>query len=195
VRIQAQLQKARQLEQTTGALDTFGQGMIAIKPESGHFQWRTPLAQKLLAKYLSCESDIVPETLEQWVRQYSGDEEMSSDTRAIPLHVVSEERRLTLTLQKITEDGDWLIALREEDDALTVAALAEGLNLTQREAEVLYWVVRGKISRDIADILGASIRTINKHLEHIFQKLGVETRTAAAAKAMNWIRLMLPSNP
>jgi DNA-binding CsgD family transcriptional regulator len=56
--------------------------------------------------------------------------------------------------------------------------------LTPREAEVLSWLAKGKTNRDIADILGMSPRTVNKHLEHIYEKLGVETRTAAvAAKA------------
>ena len=55
--------------------------------------------------------------------------------------------------------------------------------LTPREAEVLSWLAKGKTNRDIADILGMSPRTVNKHLEHIFEKLGVETRTAAAAVA------------
>jgi DNA-binding NarL/FixJ family response regulator len=56
-------------------------------------------------------------------------------------------------------------------------------HLTSRETEVLLWVARGKTNRDIAEILGMSPRTVNKHLEHVFEKLGVETRTAAAAAA------------
>jgi DNA-binding NarL/FixJ family response regulator len=55
--------------------------------------------------------------------------------------------------------------------------------LTPREAEVLSWLAKGKTNRDIADILGMSPRTVNKHLEHVFEKLGVETRAAAAALA------------
>lgn len=55
--------------------------------------------------------------------------------------------------------------------------------LTPRETEVLTWLARGKTNRDIAEILGMSHRTVNKHLEHIFEKLGVETRAAAAALA------------
>ena len=55
--------------------------------------------------------------------------------------------------------------------------------LTAREAEVLYWVVQGKTNRDIGEILGTSPRTVHKHLEHVFGKLGVETRTAAAGLA------------
>lgn len=53
--------------------------------------------------------------------------------------------------------------------------------LTPRETEVVTWLARGKTNRDIAEILGMSHRTVNKHLEHIFEKLGVETRAAAAA--------------
>lgn len=58
-----------------------------------------------------------------------------------------------------------------------------GATLTPREAEVMAWVARGKTNRDVADILGMSPRTVNKHLEHIYEKFGVETRTAAVAMA------------
>ncbi len=54
--------------------------------------------------------------------------------------------------------------------------------LTPREADVIEWVAKGKTNRDIAEILGMSPRTVNKHLEHIYAKLGVETRTAAVAQ-------------
>jgi DNA-binding response OmpR family regulator len=62
-------------------------------------------------------------------------------------------------------------------------ARIDGAALTPRETEVLSWLAKGKTNRDIADILGMSHRTVNKHLEHIFEKLGVETRAAAAALA------------
>ncbi len=53
---------------------------------------------------------------------------------------------------------------------------------------MLSWLAKGKTNRDIADILGMSPRTVNKHLEHIFEKLGVETRTAAAAIASSLLQ-------
>lgn len=68
--------------------------------------------------------------------------------------------------------------------AQTQQALAQRFQLTEREVEVLQWVSCGKTNRDIGDILGLSPRTVNKHLEHVYVKLGVETRTAAAAIAM-----------
>ncbi len=64
------------------------------------------------------------------------------------------------------------------------AALARRYQLTAREVEVLEWVACGKTNRDIGEILGLSPRTVNKHLEHVYVKLGVETRTAAAALAI-----------
>lgn len=58
------------------------------------------------------------------------------------------------------------------------------IDLTPREREVLYWVSEGKTNGQIGLILNASSRTIQKHLEHIFQKLGVETRTSATVRAI-----------
>jgi DNA-binding NarL/FixJ family response regulator len=72
--------------------------------------------------------------------------------------------------------------LRDEKQLQTL--LCERFQLTGREVEVLHWVACGKTNRDIGDILGLSPRTVNKHLEHVYVKLGVETRTAAAAVAM-----------
>jgi DNA-binding CsgD family transcriptional regulator len=59
----------------------------------------------------------------------------------------------------------------------------EPLSLSHREAEVLSWVACGKTNGEIGMILDLSPRTVQKHLEHTYQKLGVENRTAAAAKA------------
>jgi DNA-binding CsgD family transcriptional regulator len=62
--------------------------------------------------------------------------------------------------------------------------LKEQLALTRREAEVLLWLCRGKSNRDIGEILGLSPRTVNKHLEQVYTKLGVENRASATALAM-----------
>ena len=63
-------------------------------------------------------------------------------------------------------------------------ALASKLPLTGREHEVLRWVAAGKTDRDIADILAISHRTVHKHLQRVYGKLGVETRTAAVMRAL-----------
>ena len=105
-------------------------------------------------------------------------------------------RRLTFRLHQQIGDseggGDWLIIMQEVSDESVIGAMALSFKLTPKEAEVLYWVVKGKINRDIGDILGSSPMTVKKHLEHVFAKLGVETRTAAAGMAMSRIRQLHP---
>ena len=69
--------------------------------------------------------------------------------------------------------------------AIHISEFSTELGLTTREGEVLSWLSKGKTNRDIAQILGLSPRTVDKHLEQIYSKLGVENRTAAAAIAVN----------
>jgi DNA-binding CsgD family transcriptional regulator len=61
--------------------------------------------------------------------------------------------------------------------------LRDRLDLTLREAEVLLWISYGKATRDIADILRLSPRTVDKHLEQIYNKLGLANRASAASLA------------
>ncbi|MGC2459520.1 MAG: helix-turn-helix transcriptional regulator [Steroidobacteraceae bacterium] len=61
------------------------------------------------------------------------------------------------------------------------AARPAASGLTQREVEVLHWVAGGKSNDDVARIIGATSATVKKHLEHIYDKLGVANRTAASA--------------
>ena len=77
--------------------------------------------------------------------------------------------------------------MQEVSDESVIEAMGLCFKLALKEAEVLYWVVKGKINRDIGDNVGSSPMTVKKHLEHVFAKLGVETRTAAAM-AMRRIR-------
>ena len=68
------------------------------------------------------------------------------------------------------------------------------LKLTPREAEVLFWISQGKSNHDIGVILGAKTGTICKHVEHIFGKLNVENRTAAAVVALETSRSGTPGS-
>jgi DNA-binding CsgD family transcriptional regulator len=80
-----------------------------------------------------------------------------------------------------------------EYDQRTVKAFAS-LKLTPREAEVLFWISQGKSNHDIGVILGAKTGTICKHVEHIFGKLNVENRTAAAVAALETCRSVAPAS-
>ncbi len=106
-------------------------------------------------------------------------------------HLPSEAELATgFNVRRLAETGrDDLISyiLSERGDPPGPAALMK-LGITTREAEVLYWMAQGKSNPDIATILGASVRTVHKHVEHIFQKLGVETRNAATLTAIEVLR-------
>ena len=81
--------------------------------------------------------------------------------------------------------GDFYRLGRAMDRARQVQwAPAADSALTPREREVLQWLAGGKTDRDIGDILGISPRTVHKHLQRIYEKLGVETRTAAVVRAL-----------
>jgi DNA-binding CsgD family transcriptional regulator len=79
--------------------------------------------------------------------------------------------------------NEFLLRLAKEPRADMPPEFSSELGLTSREGEVLSWLSKGKTNRDIAQILGLSPRTVDKHLEQIYAKLGVENRTAAAAIA------------
>ncbi|MDZ4153930.1 helix-turn-helix transcriptional regulator, partial [Methylicorpusculum sp.] len=68
-----------------------------------------------------------------------------------------------------------------------IERLRSALPITEREAEVLLWIARGKTNREIGTILSMSPRTVNKHLEQVFRKLNVENRTTAAVFAMKYL--------
>ena len=185
-RIAAHVQNARQMKQARSALDAFGQATVAIRASDGKLVWQTPLSRKLLKEYFACSDDRTPQRLLDWI----ADAEIAHHNGREPnaLLIAEGSRRLLASFHDQTGDDEWLVVLREENDASAIESLIAAFRLTQREAEVLYWVTLGKTSKDIGDIIGSSPRTVNKHLEHVFEKLGVETRTAAANLAMSKIR-------
>ena len=185
-RISAHVHNARQMRQARTALDGFGQATVAVRASDGKLVWQTPLARDLLNEYFAATGKFAPVRLLAWI-----DEAIAAKSEGRPpgqLLCTSGAKRLLASFHDQTGDEEWLVVLREENDASAVESLMTAFRLTLREAEVLYWVTLGKTSKDIGDILGSSPRTVNKHLEHIFEKLGVETRTAAANMASSKMR-------
>ncbi|MDP1526524.1 MAG: response regulator [Rhodocyclaceae bacterium] len=109
----------------------------------------------------------------------------SSDYVTKPIRPPEVLARIAAHLRTARQLQEALKASESIDDKTLVARLIALFRLTPREAEVLFWVIKGKTNRDIGEILSTSPRTVNKHLEHVFEKLGVETRTAAANMAMS----------
>lgn len=185
-RIAAHITNARQMRQARSALDAFGQATVAVRAADSRIVWQTPLARTLLNTYFANPETVAPEELLAWI---AAARRARGEGREPASLLISEgNKRLLASFHDRTGDDEWLVVLREENDASAVESLISAFRLTQREAEVLYWVVRGKTSKDIGDILGSSPRTVDKHLEHVFEKLGVETRTAAANLAMSRMR-------
>jgi len=186
-RMTVHLQSARQARQARNALDAFGHATMAIHADDaltvGKAVWQTPLARDLMLRYFEAPVGQVPPEVLEWLRSQTAGEPR-------PLTVAHDERQLVLSLQQRTADDDWLVVMREVSDAAVVQALQQTFKLTMKEAEVLYWVAKGKTNRDIGDILGSSPATVKKHLEHVFEKLGVETRNAAASLAISKVRLL-----
>ncbi len=192
-------QEARQAGQARNALDAFGYASMTVRMNGGakgdgKLIWQTPLARELLMRYYGTTAPQTPEPVLDWLRRHLPDAERQIEPPR--LTVEQGPRRLTLRLHQQTEGGDsggdWLIVMREISDDAVIEAISLSFKLTAREAEVLYWVVKGKVNRDIGDILGASPATVKKHLERVYAKMGVETRTAAAGRAMNRIRQLHP---
>jgi DNA-binding response OmpR family regulator/DNA-binding CsgD family transcriptional regulator len=189
-RMGVHMQGARQARQTRNALDAFGYASITVRASDGRLMWQTPLARELLLAYYGTSAPETPGPVVDWLRRHLKDAEQHIEPPRLTAELGA--RRLTFRLHRQTGDEDWLIVMREVSDQQVIEAMSLSFKLTAREAEVLYWVVKGKINRDIADILGSSPATVKKHLERVFAKLGVETRTAAAAMAMNRIRQLHP---
>ncbi|HSI54777.1 MAG: response regulator [Ramlibacter sp.] len=193
-RMGVHMQGARQARQTRNALDAFGYASITVRASDGKLMWQTPLARDLLMAYYGTSAPTAPQPVIDWLRRHLKEAEQQIEPPRLTAELGA--RRLTFRLhQQIgmdDEGGDWLIVMREVSDTAVIEAMSLSFKLTAREAEVLYWVVKGKINRDIADIIGSSPATVKKHLERVFAKLGVETRTAAAGMAMNRIRQLHP---
>lgn len=196
-RMAVHMHAARQARQARNALDAYGHATIAIRLDltPPRLVWQTPLARQWLPLYFDAPAEVVPQALLDWLAPARAGREIRplSTPLPVPLSARHAARQLVATLQGRTVDEDWLVVLREVSDAATVEATMAAFGLTLRESEVLYWVAKGKTNRDIGDILGSSPATVKKHLERIYEKLGVETRTAAAAMAMQKVRALNPA--
>jgi len=189
-RIASHIQGARQARQARNALDAFGHASITVRISDGRILWQTPLARKLLQSHFDAPEAVAPVELADWLKvtapKLSAEIAQGLLPTTVPVWAVNQGgRRLSFTLHQPTGDDEWLLVMQESSDQAAMDALSQEFKLTTREGEVLYWVVKGKTNRDIGDILGSSPATVKKQLEHIFAKLGVETRTAAAGLAMS----------
>jgi DNA-binding response OmpR family regulator/DNA-binding CsgD family transcriptional regulator len=186
-RIRVHLANARMAHSARTALDAFGRFLLAAS-RTGRVLWYTPQAAKLLSLAFSDfdrEDYVLPADIQAWPLQNAA---APAGPQASAMNLKDRTLPNGMRLIYIGQIGpdEYLLRLMEggvDDQTL----LKQKLAVTEREAEVLLWIARGKSNRDIAEILELSPRTVNKHLEQIYAKLGVENRTSAAALAVRTI--------
>jgi DNA-binding response OmpR family regulator/DNA-binding CsgD family transcriptional regulator len=189
-RITAHSLAARERQQARNALDAFGHATLMVRLQDGRIVWQTSLARQMLEQHFDGDARQAPAGVLAWLRDETAalgalDEGPVPGSPSRTVEAGRSGRRLRFTLHEAVGDGQWLLVLREADNTAALEAMVLAFGLTPREAEVLYWIARGKTNRDIGEILGSSPATVKKHLEHVYEKLGVETRSAAAALALS----------
>ena len=171
-RLHTHARNARITRMARDAVDVAGLGVLFVDA-LGRIAWRSPQAAVWLeALEDSSGAGQLPAAIKAALEV---DSTQVVHTRTTPALSVRNMGIATL--------GETMLLLELQSEGSAASSRLSHAALTPRETEVLSWLAKGKTNRDIADILGMSPRTVNKHLEHIFEKLGVETRAAAAALA------------
>ncbi|GLR82710.1 response regulator (plasmid) [Azospirillum oryzae] len=187
-RIRVHLTNARVAYGARAALDATGRFLLATDGE-GRLLWCTPQAERLLGGLLPGPDGVRPEAASSLAAglvrlRRTSSPGASAETFTLDLPDGEGVRRLEFTYLSPANPDEYLFRLSEPTAGRQEAILRDALGLTAREAEVLLWIANGKPNRDIGEILGISPRTVNKHLEQVFAKLGVENRASAAALAI-----------
>jgi DNA-binding response OmpR family regulator len=180
-RIRVHLANARVSAGTRAALDATGRFLLATD-RAGRLLWCTPKARQLLGELFpsSEPSTSLPQGVMSQLMQLRSDVQNSQARLLLDVN----GRKVEISVMSPIGPDELLFRLTELSTTADEIRLQETLSLTSRESEVLLWISRGKANREIGEILAISPRTVNKHLEQIFVKLGVENRASAAARAV-----------
>lgn len=186
-RVRVHIAQGRAAHASAASLDATGRMMLTTD-EQGRMTWCTPRTEETLARLMPEWTEVAalpPELKPALDRllQYGS----PGSTAGVRLTGFKGETTLELVLVARYRANKILFRLNELDPSRDVGRLTTGLGLTSREAQVLLWVSYGKSNGDISEVLQISPRTVQKHLEHVYEKLGVETRSAAAAIAVRMI--------
>jgi DNA-binding CsgD family transcriptional regulator len=174
----------QQLQLFKQGVESAGLGMISCDSDGG-VQFNTSLARQYLVEYFGVAKNLnhhLPDELLRWMRHQNA-QLLKSDVPPARRALTIQRKGRRLVVRLMSNSGANLLLLEEEvpppnGDRLSL------LGLSLRESEVLAWVAQGKTNGAIAAILGIDLGTVKKHLARVFEKLGVETRTAAAALAL-----------
>ncbi|NZD61331.1 response regulator [Rhizobium sp. WYCCWR 11290] len=178
-RIRVHLRNARSAQSARVALDAAGRHLLAVKGD-GTIHWSTPQATRLVNAAMGSDDgmEIVVRHIAGWMR-----DRVTAVRDGIISIAHAGQAALQLAFLGAIGPDEYLFRLTAANQRSDDEVLRQRFSLTQRESEVLLWIAKGKANRDIGEILGLSARTVNKHLEQIYVKLGVENRASAAVKA------------
>ncbi len=162
-------------------------GLVSLNRE-GQVQWATAQATTWLETYFAKPTctGYLPDDLQMWVRGHL--QGHPPDVTNYPLHV--ERACEKLVIQLTCKPGSDHYTLTIEEQRRSNLASLEQLGLSQRETEVLGWLIQGKDNKAIATQMSISTSTIRKHLESIYRKLNVQSRTEAVAEALQQLGLI-----
>jgi len=181
-RVAVHLVNARISQGSQLALDTAGRPSFAVE-EGGTTGWLTPLAAATIERLFPgwTPEARLPEPLAATIKRLQGPDVPAGAQASLQ---IGDSVVVECTFLRHTSAREWLFRLTEKREGDAERILAERYGLTSREAEVLVWISRGKQNREISEILQISPRTVNKHLEQVFEKMGVENRASATAIAV-----------
>lgn len=180
-RMRVHLANARITQSARAALDTAGQYLFTIDLQ-GQLVWATPQVYQLLdGAGATADSIALTQLISQQLREWISHKPETG--RQLPLQQLTQE--LCVEMLNLIDGKEYLLRLTNlHKPADDTHSFKQQFSVTGREADVLLWIANGKTNREIGQILEMSPRTVNKHLEQIFKKLGVENRTSAAAVAI-----------
>lgn len=181
-RVRLHMGQARAVQASAAGLDATGRMMMATDG-AGQLLWCTPLAERAIARAVPGwrpDAGALPDAVRAVLDRLLARRE----TRGASARLETETGALDLAMIAQYRENEVLVRLSEVDPGGDAGRLQARHGLTEREAEVLLWISYGKSNADISEVLSISPRTVQKHLERIFEKLGVETRAAAAAMAI-----------
>lgn len=170
-------------EQIRIAFEATRYGVIVLDP---HLRptVESAIAIQMLAKYFDGTGNALPDEIIAYVRhQLEGINGGEYFLPPAPLKVERAGGRVEVRLHFNSATKSCVLLL--QDFAVPLPSIKNSGSITARENEVLHWIRQGKTDSDIAGLLKISVRTVHKHVENIFNKLGVETRTAAASFAFD----------
>jgi len=182
-RVKVHLKNSRSTRSAHKALNQIGQ-LAFTCDANANIIWSTESAQEFLEKFGVNTKETVQMMSDQIRQWFSANPEKHHSLR-----LKGFEKPIQMCFLGQPAPGEYLLRLTNDDEVSTRELFSERFGVTERESEVLFWLVKGKTNREIGQILSMSPRTVNKHLEPIYRKLSVENRSTATAVCLRYLSL------